>query len=52
MLLCAGDTCVVVQLKESELVSQSLYQKIMDFVKETIITYAGTSALPKAVLVS
>ena len=46
---------MVVELKQSELVSQkpqSLYQEIFDCVKEPIIKYAGTSALPKFVLVS
>ena len=49
-----GDTCVVVELKKSELVPenrQSLYQEIIACVKEPIIQYAGTSALPKFVLV-
>ena len=50
----AGDTCVVVELKKTELVPEnprSLYQEIIDCVKEPIIQYAGTSALPKFVLV-
>ena len=42
------------ELKKSELVPenrQSLYQEIIACVKEPIIQYAGTSALPKFVLV-
>lgn len=49
------DTCVVVELKPEELLPgkvERLYKDIMTYVKEPIVHYVGTNALPKYILVS